>query len=757
MSKSQAVYSQPASNGYLLVPMLLFFVLLTVSMIRSPGLISYEGIGSAVIVVAPLILATYALTVIAMAGRAGVDLSMGPLLGFVNVGLIQLFAADYLQTPVSFFLYAIGVGIGYQVLMGLIIVFVRVQPIIVSLSGYLALVGLNLVILPRPGGVAPDWLTPWGAGTSIISPILVIIVLATIGWYVLSSTAFWGHLRMMGSDERAAYTSGVRINIVRIMAHAIAGIYAGLAAITFTALIGSGDPTQGTTYTLLAVTALVLGGTSLSGGRGGAFGSLLGALNIYLITYVLATFNFGGVQSFVTDLSYGVILVLSLLVSIALPTIQKRLKNISPVVLFAFMSCIALSVIVHTTLDKQIQTSAGSSALQSLSSLSALSESEGTSLTSLSALSEAEQAGKNIDEITPGTIVLFIVIGLALAMYLLKKLLQHKNAPMLGLTLVVIVVGLGLIFNSPNDSTEEAGADPVGDTPVEVAADERYSPPVVGFTTASATSFTAAFPYLSDFVKTMVLFIGIVLLGSLLVLTMLPQVSTRVKGTALYALAIGGVILALWIASQDFSAGAWMATHGGVELYLFTAVGLLLFITIAHFTQSGIKNITRIYIIVLCVVAFGSVYFLGGIGNTFGQLSTGIEYADLIFIAAQPQAVEGIVYAQPDIVESGTEIPTINQFAYAMLIIALAHLVLRHTALDKRIRNLREHWKVIVPASLGWAALFYMMGVPLWKIVIVFALGVLLAPVVWHVLAIYQNRRRMKPALDYNPARSNNP
>ena len=94
---------------------------------------------------------------------------------------------------------------------------------------------------------------------------------------------------MMGSDERATYTSGVNVNMVRIGAHVVGGIYAGLAAITFTSLISSGDPSQGTTYTLMAVTALVLGGANLAGGRGSAFGALLGSLNIFLITFALST------------------------------------------------------------------------------------------------------------------------------------------------------------------------------------------------------------------------------------------------------------------------------------------------------------------------------------------------------------------------------------------------------------------------------------------------------------------------------------
>lgn len=336
---------------YLLVPILLLFLLLIVAVLRSPSLISSAGIGSAIIVMTPLVLATYALMAVAIAGRGTVDLSVGPLIGFINVTLVQLYGADFMTSPLAFFAYAIAVGIAYHLIMGLIIVYVRVQPIIVSLSGYLALSGMNLVILPRPGGSAPEWMMPWGLGTSIFSPILVILVLSTVGWLLFTRTAFYGHLRLMGSDERAAYTSGVRIYIVRLGAHCIAGIFSALAALTFTALIGSGDPTQGTTYTLIAVTALVLGGTSLAGGRGGVIGSLLGAVNIFLIGYVLATFSFGTVQGFVTDLAYGFILVISLLLTVALPFLQSRIRNVSPFLVFVVLALLFAGVILHATYD----------------------------------------------------------------------------------------------------------------------------------------------------------------------------------------------------------------------------------------------------------------------------------------------------------------------------------------------------------------------------------------------------------------------
>jgi ribose transport system permease protein len=340
------------SNLFLLVPITLFFLLLGFDVLRSPNLMTNAGIGSAIIVATPLILATYALMAVVIAGRGTVDLSVGPLIGFINVTMIQLHGAQLIDNPFAVIGYALAVGALYQFIFALIVIYVRVQPIIVSLSGYLALSGINLVILPRPGGVAPQWMASWGLGTSIFSPVLLILALATLAWILFTQTAFYTHLRLMGSDERAAYTSGVPISIVRIGAHLISGCFAGLASITFTALISSGDPSQGTTYTLIAVTALVLGGASLAGGRGGVFGSFLGAVNLYLITFGLSTFNFGAVQSFVTSLAYGTILVISLLLTLIIPVIQRYIRNFSPLLYFVTLSVVALGVILHAANDQ---------------------------------------------------------------------------------------------------------------------------------------------------------------------------------------------------------------------------------------------------------------------------------------------------------------------------------------------------------------------------------------------------------------------
>ncbi|GAB5469365.1 MAG: hypothetical protein Kilf2KO_23950 [Rhodospirillales bacterium] len=334
-------------SSYLLVPILLLAVLLALAVIRGPSLVSLSGLGSAVIVAAPLILATYALMATTIAGRGTTDLAVGPLLAFINVSVVQLNGLDLVTSPLGIFLVALGIGVVYQLIFALIIIFVRVQPIIVALSGFLALSGINLVIMPRPGGVAPQWMAEWGLGNTLFSPVLLILLLATGGWLLFTTTSFYSNLRRMGYDERAAYTSGVRIYVVRIGAHVISGLFVGLGAICYTALISSGDPTQGTTMTLTAVTALVLGGVALSGGRGSVTGALLGAVNLFLIGYVLATFDFGAIQSFVTQLFYGLILVCSLLLTLLVPVVARHIAFVSPYAAFVVLGLVVGAIMLQ--------------------------------------------------------------------------------------------------------------------------------------------------------------------------------------------------------------------------------------------------------------------------------------------------------------------------------------------------------------------------------------------------------------------------
>lgn len=315
MTKVRGAREWFARNPHLVVPLVLNGFLLALAALRAPQLFSSNGIGGAIIVLAPLLLAALAVTPVVLVGRGGADLSIGPLVGFINVSLVGWLVEYGYASPALVIAYVLVAGVAYHLIIAAIIIYVRIAPIIVTLSGYLVLSGINLVVLDRPSGVAPEWMFDWGNGESIFSPIFVLLCVMIVAWFAFARTPFYRQIVLTGANERMAFASGVNTVGARFGAHAIAGVFAAASALAYTALIGSGDPTQGNTYTLSAITAVVLGGTSLLGGTGGGLGSILGAIGIYLISYVLSTFNFGTVSGFVTQMSTGIVLVLALLVN----------------------------------------------------------------------------------------------------------------------------------------------------------------------------------------------------------------------------------------------------------------------------------------------------------------------------------------------------------------------------------------------------------------------------------------------------------
>ncbi len=703
---SDATSKATSPNTHLMVPIFIFSILLSAAALRGPDLISSNGLGSAIIVAAPLILATYALTIIVMAGRAAVDLSIGPLLGFINVGMIQLQTMGYIESPVAFFLYALGVGVAYQLALGLIIIFVRVQPIIVSLSGYLALVGLNLIILPRPGGVAPDWMLSWGSGTSIFSPVLAILVIATAAWYLLTRTAFFGHLRLMGSDERAAYTSGVRINIVRLGAHAIAGLYAGLAAICFTSLISSGDPTQGTTFTLLAVTALVLGGANLAGGRGGAIGSLFGAMNIYLITFLLGTFNFSIFQSFVTDLSYGSILVLSLLISLALPQIQRAAHYMPPGRFIGVLGCIAGGVILHAVMD-----------------ISTLPEPLDAAVT-LTAEQLVPIDGAPLEP--TGTLILLVILGIAALIYLVNLLFKYPRPPFIAFLVVMIVIIFGLIFNTdPVALTHGSGA--------ILHASQGMGTALEYMALESSGYGAGGGSYLAPLQTAgygMIVALGVTLMATLLIGFNTP--ARRATGTLapvyLGALLFAGIALLAVVAIKVGDVSGLF----GPETLTVLLIAMGLFVLVFSPVLSRTPYLSNIYIAILGLTLIGFVYF-GASQKSAVALSAVTEFAPSVFGMASILPQTQVVYALPGRLDAAAgSLLEIAPWAYSILVIAaLQFAVWLAMRGGVRIREFWPYMLVVVGAAGAWSAMFYSIGLSLWNITAVMVACVLTSPLVW--------------------------
>jgi ribose transport system permease protein len=708
MDLTNTQQSKSSASTYLIVPIVIFFTLLIFAVIRGPYLVSQTGIGGMIIVVAPLILATYSLTVIVMAGRAGVDLSIGPLIGFINVGMIQLIGAGYLESPISIFLYAIGVGIAYQILMALIIVFVRVQPIIVSLSGYLSLVGLNLIIMPRPSGLAPDWMYSWGAGTSIFSPVLVILIVATIGWYLLAQSAFWGNLKMMGSDERSTYTSGVNINMVRVGAHIIGGIYVGLAAITFTSLISSGDPSQGTTYTLMAVTALVLGGANLAGGRGSAFGALLGSLNIFLLTFALSTFNFGKMQSFITDMSYGVMLVVSLLISIAIPMLQKRSRGLSPGVVFLGLGVIAVSIMTHVSMDR------------------------------LGGIKRFARATQSVIEegYSAGTIILFMVIGVALGAYILKILFKHISKPVIALLAVLILIGFGLIFNP--DVAKNTASQISSQVTTGV---DYYAMSVFGLEALSGSTETHFLnTTISSSIYVFIGIIGTIMLSSVMILMTLPGIKTQTRRLAVTYLVGVTAVIAIGAIFFESSDKGYLYSSFSIEIISIILIGSLLFTITLPLMQAKISNINNLLIGLLCALALITVYFFASNSSSPIEVLAGATtYADQVFVTGKETiSTKMLEYATP--VRIGVEsggLSLLTDIAFCAIAVVLLQIFLRIAMGGISFKRFWKYWHIPFFAIITLGSLFYAVGIPMWQIIIVILATIITAPNVMHIISTY--------------------
>jgi len=175
---------------------------------------------------------------------------------------------------------ATGLGNGALVRVG------RFTPVAATLATSIALQGLSLLLRPFQGGyISGGVIDAVQARVGVVPVAFIAAVALAVGLEAGLRRSPWGrHLRAAGSSELAAHQLGVRVNLV------VAGAYVACSALTFLggimlmAQVGIGDPTQGVAYTLSSITAVVLGGTSLFGGRGAYVGALLGAALIQQIT-----------------------------------------------------------------------------------------------------------------------------------------------------------------------------------------------------------------------------------------------------------------------------------------------------------------------------------------------------------------------------------------------------------------------------------------------------------------------------------------
>jgi len=266
-----------------------------------------RGIQGLAISVLPLALAAVAQAVIVISG--GIDLSVGSIMALTSVVAATAMKGQSEEFAVAIVVGVLVLGLLIGAINGALVVFTRVPDIIVTLAMAFVWAGPALLLLPRPGGGSADWLKDLVIGSVgsdwIPKAALVLIAIVAVVWIPIQRSRLGLWMYAIGSNQLAAYRSGVSVGRTKIMAYAITGLFSAFGGLTLVASSGIASPVPGP-YTLLSVAAIVLGGVSLAGGRGGVFGPVVA---VVILTLIGVDMTFLKVNPNLATVAQGAILV----------------------------------------------------------------------------------------------------------------------------------------------------------------------------------------------------------------------------------------------------------------------------------------------------------------------------------------------------------------------------------------------------------------------------------------------------------------
>ena len=293
-------------------PLIGFFLLCIVLSILSDSFLTVNNWMNVLRQVSINALIAFGMTFVILTG--GIDLSVGSVLALpsaITAGMMASgmngFTAIIIGLLAGFFMGAIN---------GIVITKGRVAPFIATLATMTMFRGLTLVYTdgrPITGFASDDILFQMvgrGYFLGIPVPVVFMIVVYVALYFVLKKTTFGRHTYAIGGNEEASRLSGIRVDRLKIWIYSLTGGLSALAGIILTSRLNSAQPTAGTAYELDAIAAVVLGGTSLSGGRGWIFGTLVGALIIGVLNNGLNLLN---VSSFYQQVIKGLVILLAVL------------------------------------------------------------------------------------------------------------------------------------------------------------------------------------------------------------------------------------------------------------------------------------------------------------------------------------------------------------------------------------------------------------------------------------------------------------
>jgi len=316
-------------NARILLPYVILLLLLIVYQQKSPRFterewrsISNQGM--------TLTIAGMGQTVVVLTG--GIDLSVGPMVSLTNSIVATMGRKDSPDERLALGIaVALLVGATGGLVNGLIIAYGRLQPIIVTLATGYIYAGIALRVRKVPGGFVPlkraDLLTDLYRDKFPKS--LFLLAALVVVWLLFRRTRLGTRIIAIGSNQGAAYMSGVDVVRTKILAYTFAGITSAVAGLFLTAQTASGDANAGTVYTLNSIAAVVLGGASLAGGVGSFIGTIAGAYVLAIIPSVLFFFDFYKQRPLSQDLYKGLILLAAVAIgAVGILRTRNRLERL---------------------------------------------------------------------------------------------------------------------------------------------------------------------------------------------------------------------------------------------------------------------------------------------------------------------------------------------------------------------------------------------------------------------------------------------
>ena len=297
--------------GQKLGPLAGLFAIVLVVSIMEPDFLTLNNLFNILRQVSINALIAFGMTFVILTG--GIDLSVGSILA-----LSSAFVAGLMTDGTSALIAVLAgliVGAVMGALNGMVISLGKVAPFIATLATMTIFRGLTLVYTdgkPITGLSQGGWFELFGRGYFWIFPVPVLTMLIAFAvlYFIFKKTTFGRYTYAIGGNEEAAKLMGIQVNKVKIMIYSLSGLMAALAGIILTSRLNSAQPTAGTSYELDAIAAVVLGGTSLSGGRGWIVGTLIGALIIGTLNNGL---NLLGVSSFFQLVVKGLVILFAVL------------------------------------------------------------------------------------------------------------------------------------------------------------------------------------------------------------------------------------------------------------------------------------------------------------------------------------------------------------------------------------------------------------------------------------------------------------